>query len=251
MSANTNDSKNKEVAYPLYDLSEAVRVAEAVRDLGGGNAPVAKSLLAQQLELAETGPSFFQRVSSAKAFGLVDGWGSYSLTEIAKQYFYPTVENGQEQAAIKLLTNPKAFSILVQKFDGGKLPAVQMMGNIIHKEAGIPVSKKDTVAAIFARSVQFLKVIDPSGFLRCRAFVAGGAGVVNGGVKTPPKDPPPPPPPPPPRGTGYEKSFDLGEEPGTREVILNCPRVITKSELERIFSWIKVTWVIKEDEKPQ
>jgi hypothetical protein len=62
--------------YPIYDLAEAVKVAVAVRDLGGGNSPATKSLLAQQLKYAENGPSFFQRVGAAKAFGLIDGWGA-------------------------------------------------------------------------------------------------------------------------------------------------------------------------------
>ena len=65
----------------------------------------------------------FSEVTATKAFGLLEGRGSYSLTDLAKQYFYPTVENGREAAAVKSLTFPKAFSLLVQKFDGGKLPS--------------------------------------------------------------------------------------------------------------------------------
>src|ERR1039457_6431478 len=142
--ANKNNEAKTEASYPLYDLAEAVKVAESVRDLGGGNAPAAKSLLAQHLQYAENCPSFFQRVAAAKAFGLIEGRGSYSLTDLAKQYFYPTVENGKEVAAVKSLTFPKAFAVLVQKFDGGKLPTIDMLGNIIHTEAEIPVSKKNT-----------------------------------------------------------------------------------------------------------
>lgn len=178
--ANANNDSGAERSYPLYDLDEALKIAEGIRDLGGHNAPVARSLLAQHLKFAESGPSFFQRVAAAKAFGLIDGRGSYSLTDLAKQYFYPTVENGKEAAAVKALTYPKAFAVLVQKFDGGKLPSIEMIGNIIHTEAGIPVSKKNTLAGLFLRSAQFIKGVDAQGFLRCKALVAAGKKVMEG-----------------------------------------------------------------------
>src|ERR1044072_3490235 len=82
----------REIAYPAYSLEEAVKIAEAVRDLGGARASVGKSLLAKQLKYAETGPSFVQRLAAAKCFNLIHGWGSYSLTEDAQRYFYPPRE---------------------------------------------------------------------------------------------------------------------------------------------------------------
>lgn len=254
----TTDKNNEvkaEVAYPLYDLAEAIKIAEAVRDLGGGNAPAAKSLLAQHLQYAESGPSFFQRVTSAKAFGLIDGRGSYSLTELAKQYFYPTVENGKEAAAVKALTFPKAFAILVQKFDGGKLPSLDMIGNIIHTEADIPVSKKNTVAGIFLRSIQSIGAIDGGGFLRCKALIAAGKRVMDG------------------IDSGrIPKEFNLDDAPEDlrqndqggkseqhtlylsadkqRQVKLTAPLSISNVEYKRICDWIKVALIVEGDNTP-
>lgn len=176
----SNDGGNAETSYPLYDLGEAVKIAEAIRDLGGGNSPVSKSLLAKQLNYAESGPSFFQRVTASRVFGLIDGRGSYLLTDLAKQYFYPTVENGKEDASVKSLTKPFAFALLVKKFDGSPLPGLEMMGNIVHSEADIPVSKKNTVAGTFVRSAQFIGAIDTQGILRCKALVAAGKKVMDG-----------------------------------------------------------------------
>jgi hypothetical protein len=172
MKNDAKENKSSDAAYPLYDLSEAVKVAEAVRDLGGDRTPVSRSLLAQHLKYAENGPSFFQRVSAAKSFGLLSGRGEYELTDTAKRYFFPTTDTERAAAAVEILSLPSAFKILVQRFDGGKLPANNMLGNIIQKEAKIPISKKDTVASCFVRSAQFLGVIDANGFLRCRAHVA-------------------------------------------------------------------------------
>jgi len=251
-----DNSQKSEASYPLYDFAEAVKIAEAVRDLGGGNAPVARSLLAQHLQLAETGPSFFQRVSSSKSFGMIDGRGAYTLTDISRQYFYPTSENGKEVASVKALTFPKAFSILVQKFDGGKLPLVDMVGNIIHAEADIPVSKKNVVAGIFLRSIQTIGVVDPGGFLRCKAHVAAGMRRV---LQAPPLAPAP---------TAEQeysnaaaegrapKEFTLNEKRSTfldkdraREVTLDCPFSLTQAEYNRICNWIKATWIVEEEPK--
>src|SRR5215471_16028118 len=106
------DSKKEGVSYPLYPVEEALRIGDGVRELGGGNAPVSKRILAQHLEYAETGPSFFQRLSAAKAFGIVDGWGAYSLTTNAKSYYFPTSESAKREAAAAILRTPEAFAVL-------------------------------------------------------------------------------------------------------------------------------------------
>ncbi len=82
------EESKKDSSYPVYDLSEAIKVAEAIRDLGGSRSPVAKTTLAKKLDLAEKGPSFFQRVGAAKVFGVIAGWGEYQLTPAAKDYFF-------------------------------------------------------------------------------------------------------------------------------------------------------------------
>ena len=260
-----NDAQKSEASYPLYDLGEAVKIAEAVRDLGGGNAPVSKSLLAQHLKYAETGPSFFQRVASTKAFGLVEGRGSYSLTDLAKQYFYPTVENGKESAAVKSLTFPKSFSILVQKFDGGKLPQIEMIGNIIHAEAEIPVSKKSILAGIFLRSVQFIGAIDSGGFLRCKALIAAGKRVLDGidSGKIPKEFNLDQHPDNPKSNEQDSKSENNKEESGYhnyvlplsngRKITVKAPLDVTKQEIERLKKWAEFTLFLdwKENETPK
>ena len=183
MNNDAQENKSSDAAYPLYDLAEAVKVAEAVRDLGGDRTPVSKSLLAQHLKYAATGPSFFQRVTATKSFGLVSGRGEYALTEQAKRYFFPTTDTEKATAAVAILSSPSAFKVLVQRFDGSKLPPNNMLGNILQNDAKVSVSKKDIVASCFIRSAQFLGVIDSGGFLRCRASVAAGSSVITRDVQ--------------------------------------------------------------------
>jgi hypothetical protein len=170
--ANGNGGEErKEVAYPYYDLEASINFATHIKDCGGSKSPVPKSLLAKQVGLAESTPSFFQRLSAAKAFRIIEGWGSYGLTEIGRKYFYPQSENDKQMAVLTMFVTPTVFSFIVKRFDGEKLPSTEIMGNIVHQEMKVPESWKDRVAQIFARSAQFVGILDAGGFLRYDAAV--------------------------------------------------------------------------------
>jgi hypothetical protein len=179
------DDPEKDSSYPVYDLAEALKIGEAVKELGGGRSPVAKGSLAKKLEYAESGPSFFQRVGAAKSFGVIEGWGEYSLTQRGKEYFYPTADGVKQTALIGFLRTPPLFNRITQKYDGDKLPDNATLGNVMHME-GVNDNWKERVAGNFVRSAHTAGAIDPSGFLRC---AAGAAPAI---VLPPVVDPPPP-----------------------------------------------------------
>lgn len=168
INASTANGK-KESAYPLYALDEALKIAEAVKDMGGSRTPVSKALLAKHLKYAETGPSFVQRIAAAKSYRLIDGWGSYTLTEESKQYFYPTTDDDKLRASLSFLSSPPPFELLIKRFDGAKLPSNEMIGNVLHQEARIPDSWKGKLASMFVRSAQFIGILDSQGILRHKA----------------------------------------------------------------------------------
>jgi hypothetical protein len=163
----------KDSSYPVYDLSEAIKVAEAVRDLGGSRSPVPKSTLAKKLDLAQSGPSFFQRVGAAKVFGVIAGWGEYQLTPAAKDYFFPTAEGKKQAALITFFKTPALFKRIAERYETSKLPDNETLGNVMHME-GVNESWKDRVAGIFARSAQAAGLIDSNGVLQCTPQPEGG-----------------------------------------------------------------------------
>jgi hypothetical protein len=163
---NGGSEERKETAYPYYDMEASIKFASLIKDLGGSKGGVKKSLLAKQLGLAESTPSFFQRLSAAKTFGIAEGWGEYRLTEIGRKYFYPQSEQAKHEALLMIFLAPRSFAFLVKRFDGDRLPATDIMGNILHQELAIPDSWKDRVAQIFIRSAHFAGIIDNGGFLR-------------------------------------------------------------------------------------
>lgn len=162
----TNDKNRKEAAYPYYDLESCIKFSSHIKALGGSKSGIKKSQLAQQVGLAESTPSFFQRLSACKTFGIVEGWGEYSLTESGRKYFYPQSENDVKASLLKMFCTPPAFDFIIKRFDGEKLPTSNIMGNIFHQELGIPDSWKDRVAQIFTRSAYFAGIIDSGSFLR-------------------------------------------------------------------------------------
>jgi len=158
------NEEKRNAAYPLFALPECFRLAESIRDLGGARSTVSKSLLAQHLKVSES--SLSQRIGAAKAFKLVEGHGSYSLSDSAKRYFYPTSESQKTEAASEILSSPVAFQVIIHKFSGEKLPKPEIIANIMHREAGVPISWKDRAASFFIKSAELLNVIDTDGFLR-------------------------------------------------------------------------------------
>lgn len=171
----------RESTYPVFDLIEALKFATAIKELGGTRGTVARSLLAQHFNLPESSPGFFQRLGAAKSFGIVDGHGSYSLTTEGKKYFYPTNEKEKSLATLNFITSPTAFAKIVELFDGEKLPKTELLGNILHKDAGVPISWKDRAVNIFTRSAQYLGIIDQNGILRYGAAKHADSGASNSG----------------------------------------------------------------------
>ncbi len=152
--------------FPLLSLQNSLQVAEAVRDAGGANTEVPKSIIASHLGSSENSGAFLQRLGSARSFGLIEGRGSYRLTDQAKRYFYPATEDDRRRAQLAFLASPPVFNEIIKRFDGNKLPAPTMLANILHREYSVSNSWKDRVASSFIKAAQIVGAIDGQNFLR-------------------------------------------------------------------------------------
>lgn len=170
-----SDEVRREVwNYPYLPLSSALKVSEAVKELGGARSDVPKSALAKHLGESERSPTFSQRITAAKAYGLLYGRGEYGLTELGKRYYFPTSDSDKSAALLEIFSSPAAFKEVIRRFDGGSLPNREILSNIFHRELGVPESWKDRVAAFFSNAAQFVGAIDEKGFLRYRAAFHSG-----------------------------------------------------------------------------
>lgn len=232
----------RDAGYPTYGLDEAIKIGQAIYDLGGSRTPVKKEMLAKHLHYAESGPSFVQRIGAAKAFGLIDGRGGYSLTDLGKRYYLPTNDTDRDTAAFAALQKPPVFAKIVARFQGQRLPSNQQLGNIIHTESSVPASWKDKVASLFVKSATAISAFDTQGTLK----VPGGlplsreeSGTLGGEAKDLP-----------------EKQLEeipkalAGTHTHTlplanqRKVTINAPLDITPAEISRIQKWVEVTLLV-------
>jgi hypothetical protein len=157
-------------AYPYCTLGACLEIVEAIRSLGGGKTSVSKALLASHLKEGEGSQVLNFKLASAKSFGLISGRSDYSLTEIAQRYFFPTGASDKKTALLDSLEYCPAFKMLVQRFDGDKLPPQDMLANVLHRESLAPESWKDRVAGIFIKSATLAEALDKNGYLRIKAL---------------------------------------------------------------------------------
>jgi len=153
-------------AYPYMSLKPAMKVTDAMKELGGARVEVQKNVLAHHLKEKEKSPVLLQRITSAKCYGLVEGRGAYKLTNLAQRFYFPTTESEKKQALLEMVSSPPCFGKLIAKFDGDKVPEKEVLGNILHREFGIPDSWKERVAGFFLSSVEAAGAMDGQGILR-------------------------------------------------------------------------------------
>jgi hypothetical protein len=174
MSNNLPKNEDAGATYPYCALDVCLQLAEAVKGLGGGGKiAVSKSLLASSLQVDEHSQTLTFKLASTKAFGLIQGRSQFNLTETAKEYFFPTDDKRRNYPLLECLERPRAFSHLIQRFDGSKLPESDILANILHRECDVPESWKQRVAKFFVQSSKTASAIDGQGFLRFRAAQSG------------------------------------------------------------------------------
>jgi len=254
---NDADQKDAGALYPYTSLAPSLKIADAIKELGGARAPVPKSSLAAHLKESEKSASLLLRIASAKAFGMIVGKSDYSLSEAAKGYYFPTSENDKSNAILQFLAAPFSFSEIIKRYDGDKLPPREILGNVFGRDLKVPESWKERAASFFENSAQFAGVIDENRILRVKAAQYAAKSVAAPSVNTPPPSAGPkfyggdifnPP------GFGSESpeehSLYLDKE-RKRKVTLSCPLNITRPEYDRICKWIDATWIIEEEKKDE
>jgi hypothetical protein len=179
--------KTETQRYPLFSLENAVAVGAAVCEAGGSNGLVPKSVIASSLQCSSTSGAFLQRLATARSFGILEGRGSYQLTEQAKQYYLPSNETEKQQALIGMFASPPVFAELLKRLDGNKLPPRSLVANMLRRELNLPSSWSDRVAGFFVNAAQFSGALDEHGFLRLSAsrHSAPRTGVESRSIETP------------------------------------------------------------------
>ena len=196
---NNGSEKNGRGSYPYYSFAKSLEIADAVRDLGGNKQAVKRNTLSSHLEQEEKAAGLSQMIGAAKCFGLIDGRSEYTLTDLSREYYYPTDDNQKRRAMLLLVANPVTFKKLIDRFDGSKLPTIEMLANLMHREMDVAQSWMGRIASMFVNCLKEVGVIDGSGILRYAVTLNSLNGIATGtggGNDNPPSPPSPPPSPP-------------------------------------------------------
>src|SRR5437868_4395043 len=98
MAKQQNGEGRKPPAHPYYSLSKCLELADAVRRAGGGRSLVDKHTIAAQMSMDSDSAALSQIISSTRCFGIIEGHGSFKLTEAGNHYFFPTSATEARQA---------------------------------------------------------------------------------------------------------------------------------------------------------
>jgi hypothetical protein len=150
--------------YPYDGLARCIKLGGIIRDHGGKD--VSKAELANALGLAESAAVLYQVVASAKCFGIIEGSRDLSLTEGGRDYFSPHTESAARIAELGFFGTPRVFKSTIERFDGSKLPATNILSNLMHRQFGVPESWATRTAGLFTSSAIELNIIDANGILR-------------------------------------------------------------------------------------
>lgn len=172
---NSSEKSASRSSYPYCSWAKTLTVADAVRDLGGNKSPVHRGLLAAHFKVEESSTGFSQLISAARCFGLIEGRIAFVLTDLAKQYYFPTDEFQRRRAELELIASPPAYRKLLQRFDGNKLPNTDMLANLLLREMEVPESWKVRIASMFLNSLKEIEVVDAMGILRYGAALSSGS----------------------------------------------------------------------------
>jgi len=131
--------------YPYVSLDEAIKVIEAINNLGGY---ASKQEIGESLK--KKGGWLGGLIVSTKRYGLIEGHGKFNLSEISKKILSPTYEGEEEDAKREAFLGVKLFSEIYERF-GGNYPEDDLFCNILSRNYGI----KDRSSAI--RIVKIIK----------------------------------------------------------------------------------------------
>ncbi len=137
------------IEFPYFDLTSALEVAQAVKQVGGTAADWKQ--LAVKLNMTAEGGGFRSRMMTAKTFGLLDyDRGHVELTELGLRAVDPQFERAARVDAFMAVPLYKA---LFEKLNGQTLPpaaAVERMA----EQLGVAPKQKDKARLAFMRSAK-------------------------------------------------------------------------------------------------
>jgi hypothetical protein len=145
--------------FPSDTLQEALRVADVIRSLNGGN-PWAPPEVANALELSPSGNRFFYLTSSARLYGLTLGTREAKVIELGplgRKILYATSSEVEKAGLFEAFSNVEVFKKVYEYYGGNPLPELKYLGNTLESVFGILPEYHEEFINVYTANLEFLR----------------------------------------------------------------------------------------------
>jgi hypothetical protein len=156
---------------PSVKLSEALRVANAIRD-NYGMKPATPVDVGVAIGIAPTSGSFRTLTGASIAFGLTSGGynaAEIALTDLGRRAVAPTEDGDDVVAMREAFERPRVIKEFIAKYNGTKLPAsAQVAKNVLHG-MGVPLEATDRAYELLVDGLKeygYLRDVNGSSFVQ-------------------------------------------------------------------------------------
>lgn len=147
--------------FPLRDLEDAMKVAQAILDnFGGGSA--APHQVAMALDLSPTSSGWRYLTGAAVAYGLTTAAynaPSIALTALGRRCISPTEEGDDKRALQEACLKPSGLRDFFAKYNRSKLPQDKIAKNVLQHDLGVPRERVDACLQIIKNNGQQVGII--------------------------------------------------------------------------------------------
>lgn len=141
-------------SYPKETFATALRVAQAIKDLNGGE-PWATEDVAAALDLSKTSAKFFYVSAASRDFGLTSGsrdTAQIALTDLGRGIVYAPDPQTEQQKKLEAFLNVEVFKKVLGHYKGSDLPDMKYLGNTLEREFGLPPDTHEEFSTLFRQN---------------------------------------------------------------------------------------------------
>ena len=151
--------------YPKVSLTDALRLAESIRDNNAGR-PYNRIDLAASVDLSPESSTLRTLITASSKFGLTEG--SYaaeriSLTDLGRSIVSPTSDEEKSQGLMAALYRVEFYKAFFERFKNHRLPRKDLLLNTLEREFGIPMADRDQCYDLLVKNATELGLLKDVG----------------------------------------------------------------------------------------
>lgn len=141
--------KGEYIRIPIYDLEDAITVAQTISKVGGGRLDIES--LAQSMGFSSS--TIMHHINSAKHHQVVETENdTVKITELGKSIVHPTSKEEFTNSKIKAFLSCSLYNRICDRYKGKDLPPQDILANIFARDEGVSFKTKERTVSNFIKS---------------------------------------------------------------------------------------------------